>query len=429
MPCSRVIPGTHRSKERDTDVRAEQGARGLPQGRPGVRRGGGRAAHRDVGPGAPLPGRPGPQDGRARAVRPGRAGGVRRHGRRRRLHQPLRRDRGARPGRPVDRHHALRRRRARHQPDPDLRFRGAEAALPPGPRGGPGARGLRADRAGRRLGRRGHPHEGGPRRRRVGHQRLQGLHHQLRHRHHLGRHGHRPHRHPRGRLGPAQRDHGPERHARLHRRARLRQARLARLRHPRPDLRGLPRPGREPAGPGGARLQAVPQDPRRRPHRHLRARRRPVAADARGDHRLRQDPEGLREADRRQPGRLLPGRRPRRHGRGLPPADLQGRLAQGRARARPAFGRGGQAGRGHLQALLHRGRRLGDPHRHAGLRRQRLHGGVPRRAVLPRRQDPRDRRGHLGGAAHGHRAPASACRARERPGARGYARDVDEWHE
>ena len=47
----------------------------------------------------------------------------------------------------------------------------------------------------------------------------------------------------------SQRDHGPDRHARLHRRARLRQARLARLRHPRPDLRGLPRPGREPAGP------------------------------------------------------------------------------------------------------------------------------------------------------------------------------------
>ena len=72
-------------KERNDDVRAEQGARGLPEGRRGVRARRGRAAHRAVGPRAPLPRRPGAQDGRARPLRPRRAGGVRRHGGRRRF--------------------------------------------------------------------------------------------------------------------------------------------------------------------------------------------------------------------------------------------------------------------------------------------------------------------------------------------------------
>ncbi len=75
-----------------------------------------------------------------------------------------------------------------------------------------------------------------------------------------------------------------------------------------------------------------------------------------------------------------------RSGRGGPgraPADLQGRLAQGR---RPRTGRD-QAGRGHRQAVFDRGRRHRDPGRHPGLRRQRLHGGVPGRAVRSRCQD------------------------------------------
>ena len=49
-------------------------------------------------------------------------------GRGRRLHQPVRRDRGDRPRRPVDGHHPRGRGRPRHQPDPDLRHRRAEAA-------------------------------------------------------------------------------------------------------------------------------------------------------------------------------------------------------------------------------------------------------------------------------------------------------------
>ena len=48
-------------------------------------------------------------------------------GARRRLRLAVRGDRGARPGRPVDRHHAVGRRRARRQPDPPVRQRRAEA--------------------------------------------------------------------------------------------------------------------------------------------------------------------------------------------------------------------------------------------------------------------------------------------------------------
>ena len=62
------------------------------------------------------------------------------------------------------------------------------------------------------------------------------------------------------------------------------------------------------------------------------------------------------------------------------------------------------------QALRHRVRRHRHPDRHPGVRRVRLHGGVPRRAVLPRRQGARDRRGHLGGPADAHRAGARPAR-------------------
>src|SRR6185312_12183463 len=52
------------------------------------------------------------------------------------------------------------------------------------------------------------------------------------------------------------------------------------------------------------------------------------------------------------------------------------------------------------------------PRRDPGVRRVRVHERVPGRPVLPRRQDPGDRRGHLGGAADADRPPA-------RPGLRG----------
>ena len=68
-----------------------------------------------------------------------------------------------------------------------------------------------------------------------------------------------------------QRDHGAGRHAGLHRRAGVRQARLARLRHPPADLRGLPGPRGQPARRARPRLRAVPRHPRRRPGRDRRA--------------------------------------------------------------------------------------------------------------------------------------------------------------
>jgi short-chain 2-methylacyl-CoA dehydrogenase len=83
--------------------------------------------------------------------------------------------------------------------------------LPARPRRGPRPRGVRPHRAGRGLRRRRHPHQGPARRRRVGGERGQGLHHQLRHRHHHGRHRHGAHRHPRRRQGRDLGHHGPER--------------------------------------------------------------------------------------------------------------------------------------------------------------------------------------------------------------------------
>ena len=55
---------------------------------------------------------------------------------------------------------------------------------------------VRAHRARRRLRRRRHPDHRPPRRRRVGDQRVQGVHHQLGHRHHVAGHRHRDHRRP-----------------------------------------------------------------------------------------------------------------------------------------------------------------------------------------------------------------------------------------
>ena len=61
---------------------------------------------------------------------------------------------------------------------------------------------------------------------------------------------------------------------------------------------------------------------------------------------------------------------------------------------------------------------LSQPRRERGAadpRRLRLHGGVGDRAALPRPEDPRDRRGHERGAAHGHREAPRALTSRSRP--------------
>ena len=168
-------------------LRAEPRARGVPAERPRVRRGGDRAVRRAVGPRAPLPGRRRAEDGQARAVRPHLARGVRRRRGGRRLHQPVRGDRGDRPGRPVDGDHPRGRGRPRDQPDPHLRHRRAEADLAARPGRRPDARRLRPHRARRRLRRGRHQDQGGAGRRRVGGQRRQAVHHQLRLRDHQRR--------------------------------------------------------------------------------------------------------------------------------------------------------------------------------------------------------------------------------------------------
>ena len=67
-----------------------------------------------------------------------------------------------------------------------------------------------------------------------------------------------------------------------------------------------------------------------------------------------------------------------------------------------------KAGR-HRQARRQRGRDGQRPRRHPDLRRLRLHERVPRRAPLPRQQDPRDRRGHNRSAADADRAGGRVC--------------------
>ena len=102
---------------------------------------------------------------------------------------------------------------------------------------GRGAGRVRADRARRRLGRRRHPDHRPARGRRVGDQRLQGVHHQLGHRHHRPGHGHRGHRHAGRRRQGDLRDHRAGGHPRLHRRPAVLEGRLERLGHPRAVLR------------------------------------------------------------------------------------------------------------------------------------------------------------------------------------------------
>jgi short/branched chain acyl-CoA dehydrogenase len=310
----------------------------------------------------------------------------------------VRRDRGARPGRPVDRHHALGRGRARHQPDPHLRHRRAEGAVAARPRRRPRARGfgLTEPDAGSDAG--GTKTKAPRSRRRVGGRRGEGVHHQLRHRHHLGRHGDgapAP-----TTASPRSRDHDPFGHAGLHRRAPLPQARLAHLRHPRAVLRRLPRARGQPAraaGHGFRQFLTTLDDGRIA----ISALALGCAAHARGGHRLR-EARTPSAADRGQPGRRLPA---------SPTSPSWRELAQlltykaawlkdeeaGRRRSP------GQAGRPIAKLYTTEAAVTRDPDRHAGVRRQRLHGGVPGGALLPRREDPRDRRGHVRDPADGHR--------------------------
>ena len=151
-----------------------------------------------------------------------------------------------------------------------LRHRGAEAgvAAPAGDREQAGV--LRADRARHRV-RRRQPHLAGhPRRRRLGDQRAEALHHQR----HLGRRGPRLRPHQRRR---AARRHGvprPHRHPRLRGPRDQGQARPARPGDRRALPRRRPRPGLGRAGRGRPGLQDRDEHPRQGPARGRRRLRR-----------------------------------------------------------------------------------------------------------------------------------------------------------
>ena len=136
-----------------------------------------------VGPQALLPGRGRAEDGRLGLfglTAPEEYGGVGR-----RLHQPVRRDRGDLPGRPVDGHHARGGGRARDQPDPHVRHRRAEGSswLPDLVAGSKLAGfGLTEPESGSDAG--ATKTRAVARQRRVGDRRLQAVHHQLGFEHH-----------------------------------------------------------------------------------------------------------------------------------------------------------------------------------------------------------------------------------------------------
>ena len=208
-------------------------------------------------------------DGRARAVRPALPGGVRRRGRH--VLRPVRRPGGAGPRRQLDGDHGRGRRLPRGDADLPVRHRGAEAGVAAPAVRRRGARRLRADRARRRLGRRRHADHRPARGRPLGHQRVEGVHHQLRHRPHPAGHGHRRHRHAAGRRQGDLGDHRAVGDAGLRRRPAVLEGRLERLGHPRAVVQRRAGARGEPGGGAGPRLRAVPLDPRRGPDRDLGA--------------------------------------------------------------------------------------------------------------------------------------------------------------
>ena len=285
--------------------------------------------------------------------------------------------------------------------------------MAPGPRLGQAPRGVRADRAGRRLGRGQHAHDGRAPRRAVGDQRLEDVHHQRGDGHHVGRHHHRAD--GRGRDLEHRRR---ERDARLQDLGADEEARLAGLRHARAVVRGRARARGEPARAARRRVPAVPRDPRRRADLGRGDGRRARPGRVRPRVRVRAGAGAVRQADLVVPGRSVQARRHGDGDRGRTRARLQGRVAQGPGtRLRPRGGHGEALHRGALRAR--RRRRAPAP------RRIRVHGGGADLAPLPGSEDPGDRRGDERGPAHGHRAAARACRrgphAPGRPSRRGWA--------
>ena len=97
------------------------------------------------------------------------------------------------------------------------------------------------------------------------------------------------------------------RHARHGGAAAVPQDGLARVGHPRADVRRVPGAGGPPARAAWPGVRPVPGDPRRGPDRHRRARRRGDPAVRRRLGRLRQRAPDVRAADRLEPGRSRSG--------------------------------------------------------------------------------------------------------------------------
>ena len=112
----------------------------------------------------------------------------------------------------------------------------------------------------------------------------------------------------------------------------------------------------------------------------------------------------------------------RKQGVAFPIADLAVMAEAGRALTYQAAAlkdagaaRGAEASRVDCQALHVGGGRHRHPGRNPGVRWLRVHGGVPRRPVLPRREDPRDRRRYVRSPAHAHRQRTGPPRRVGRP--------------
>ena len=186
----------------------------------------------------------------------------------------------------------------------------------------------------------------------------------------------------------------------------------------------LPRARGEPARPARRRLPAVPAHPRHRPHRRRGDGRRPRAGRARRGARLRQGAPRVRQADLEVPGDPGQARRHVDRDRGGAAARLQGGVREGPGPQLQPHRRAGEAQERPPRRARRRGGRA-DP------RRLRLHRGVPGLPLLPRREDPHDRRGHRRGAADGDRDGRSGeradvrARARREPRRDRGARDAD----
>ncbi len=243
------------------------------------------------------------QDGRARPDGHAGAGGMGR--RRRRLRHLCAGGGRAGGGRCLGQHADERAYLGGVPADPQLRHRGAEAAVPEAALDRRHGRRVLPDRAGRRIGRCGDQVPRSARRRFLRAQRQQAVHLQrqaLRRR--AGDRGHRSRRRQEGH----QRLPGAAGHQGLRGGAAGEQAGAARVGHRAAGVPGLPHSRRPAPGRGRRGAEDRARQSRRRPHRHRGAGHRHGARGARGSGQIRQGAQDLRQGDRGAPGDRLPPR-------------------------------------------------------------------------------------------------------------------------